>query len=448
MESFFVRYRNLVVLCILLVAQVIGLAMQVRRSSSGRNVYDPADNSGVRLIRLWASALVSPPERAAEFSKTGIGQVWENYFDLRHVRQQNRDLQATIDRLRLEQAAILEDARQGERLQAMLGFQEKYIYKTVPAEVIGTSGSDLSRVYYIDKGSADGLERDMAVITADGIVGKVREVFHHTAQVLAINDQSSGAGVILMTTRIRGILRGNAAGQPQIVGILSDNRIQPGEKVLTAGGDQIFPRGLPVGVVQKVERDPDRDGFIHVIVKPAAHLDQLDEVLVITSTQPRFSDAQMKDLSQSEQLKGAEAAALDDQQKASEIMAERLPGITDPNAPQAQAKGTPGANGSPATPPVAVVPKLLPPVHSDRFMPGNAPGPDQSAGTGQSGNQAAPKPKKPATPKTDTPKATQPGSTPDATSHEVGGPEKKAAPRPDTQPANPQPPTPQPQRER
>ena len=69
--------------------------------------------------------------------------------------------------------------------------------------------------------------------------------------MLAINDQTSGAGVILETTRIRGILRGNAAGQLQIVGILADQRIQPGEKVLTAGGDQMFPRGLPVGVVEK-----------------------------------------------------------------------------------------------------------------------------------------------------------------------------------------------------
>ena len=72
-------------------------------------------------------------------------------------------------------------------------------------------------------------------------MGKVREVFPHSAQVLAINDQTSGAGVILETTRIRGILRGDAAGQPQIVGILADQRIQPGERVLTAGGDLIFP---------------------------------------------------------------------------------------------------------------------------------------------------------------------------------------------------------------
>ena len=71
-----------------------------------------------------------------------------------------------MDRLRLEQAALLEDARQGQRLQALLGFQQKYIYTTVAAQVYGSSGSDRSHVFYIDKGASDGLKPDMAVITA------------------------------------------------------------------------------------------------------------------------------------------------------------------------------------------------------------------------------------------------------------------------------------------
>jgi rod shape-determining protein MreC len=309
MESFFTRYRNLLVLLAVLLAQIIGLAVQVRRADSGRNTLDPRDPTGVRLIRLWADAVVTPPEQIFHAAKLGAVSLWQNYMDLRHIREQNQDLQKTIDRLRLEQASLMEDARQGQRLQALLDFQQKYIYKTLAAQAIGTSGSDSSRVFYLDKGSADGLDRDMAVITPDGIVGKVREVFPHSAQVLAINDQTSGAGVILETTRIRGILRGDAAGRPQIVGILADQRIQPGEKVLTAGGDLVFPRGLPVGEVVRVMPDPDRDSFIDVIVKPAAHLDRLDEVLVITSTEPRFSAEQQQDMATSEMLKGAEAAA-------------------------------------------------------------------------------------------------------------------------------------------
>jgi rod shape-determining protein MreC len=361
------------VLLAVLLAQIIGLAVQVRRTGSGRNTLDPQDATGVRLIRLWADAVVTPPEQIFHATKLGMIGLWQNYIDLRHIREQNQDLQKTIDRLRLEQASLLEDARQGERLQALLDFQQKYIYKTLAAQAIGSSGNDSSRVFYIDKGWKDGVVPDMAVITPDGIVGKVRESGDHTAQVLAINDPTSGAGVILETTRIRGILRGDAAGRPQIIGILADQRIQPGEKVLTAGGDLIFPRGLPVGEVVRVVQDPDRDSFIDVMVKPAAHLDRLDEVLVILSTEPRFSAEQQQDMAASEALKGAEASAIKEQRKASQIMAERLPGLTDPNTPP-PGQLTPGQDQA-APPPAAApaAPKLLHPLRPDRFTPGVKP---------------------------------------------------------------------------
>jgi rod shape-determining protein MreC len=403
METLFERYRNLVVLLAMLMLQIVGLAVQVHRGDSGHMSLDPHDSKGVRLIRLWANAIVAPPERLFHSGGSSASWLWENYFDLRHVREQNKELQKDVDRLRLEQAALLEDARQGQRLQALLGFQEKYIYKTQAAQIIGTSGSDQSRLFLIDKGADAKLERDMAVITADGIVGKVREVYPFSAQVLLINDQTSGAGVILETTRIRGILRGNALGQTQIVGLMSDSRIQPGEKVLTAGGDEIFPRGLPVGTVEKVVKDPDQDGFIRVIVKPSAQIDRIDEVLVITSVEPRFPPEQTKDMATSETLKGAEVEEEKAQKKASEIMAERLPGLIDPNLPPDQQPLNETTNPNPVVRPPM-------PLHPDRFTPGSDPNTGASpanTGASESGGDAAPSgqpeaasdtPKKPATP--------------------------------------------------
>ena len=267
MESIFVRYRNLLVLLAILVAQLIGLAMQVRRTGEGRSTLDPSDGSGVRLIRLWANALVSPPERLIHSSSQGAGSLWQNYIDLRHVRRENQDLQQTIDRLRLEQASLLEDARQGQRLQELLNFQEKYIYKTVAAQAIGSSGSQQSRVFYIDKGADDGLARDNAVITADGIVGKVRDVFPHTAQVLAVNDQTSGAGVILETTRIRGILRGDPNGLLEIIDILADKRIFVVPDILANSG------GVTASYFEWVQ---DRQGYFW---KEAIVIEQLESIL-------------------------------------------------------------------------------------------------------------------------------------------------------------------------
>lgn len=376
MESFFTRHRNLVVLLAVLVVQIAGLAMQVRRTEGGRASVDRHDSRGVRLIRYWAVSLVSPPERLVHAVGDGISGMWSGYIALGHVHQENQQLQQTIDRLRLEQAELMEDAQQGQRLQRLLGFQERYVYSTVAAQVYGSSGSDLSKVFYIDKGAADGLRRDMPVISPDGIVGKVREVYPHSAQVLAVNDQNSGAGVILETTRIRGVLTGNAAGQLEVVGLMADERIKPGEKVLTAGGDMIFPRGLPVGTVKRVLPDPNRDSFIDVILTPAAHLDRLDEVLVITSTGAQMPAQEQKDIATSEKLKGPEAAAAEAQAqqkiKTSEIMAEHLPSATEPSAydglpaQPANANQNGAAGKTPAAPPV---PKLLPTIHPDQFSP-------------------------------------------------------------------------------
>src|ERR1035438_5241808 len=104
MDSFFTRYRNLLVLLVVLLAQIIGLAVQVRRTDSGRNTFDPRDPAGVRLIRLWADAVVTPPEQIFHASKLGSVSLWQNYIDLRHIREQNQDLQKRSEERRVGRA--------------------------------------------------------------------------------------------------------------------------------------------------------------------------------------------------------------------------------------------------------------------------------------------------------------------------------------------------------
>lgn len=351
MESFFSRYRNALVLIAVLLAQVIGLAVQVRRPGQS-----PEDKGGVLLIRAWVTGVVTPPERLLHSTGRGIRGLWMNYVDLIHVRKQNHDLQAELDRLRLEEASLAEDARQGQRLQSLLGFREKYVYQTIPAQVIGTSGTEQSQVLLVDKGARDGIRPDMPVITPDGIVGKTRDVFAHSTQVLEISDPTSGAGVILESTRIRGVLRGNSWGRPEIVNVSPDERIKAGEPVLTSGGDAIFPRGLAVGIVDRVVPDPDGT-LVNVLIRPAANLSKLEEVLIITSTGNQIPASMQQDLS-------------DAQQKASEVLAERLPSRVDPNAPAAEQDEaeTVGPGGEVARPI-----KPLQPLHADRYTPADTP---------------------------------------------------------------------------
>lgn len=358
MESFFSRYRNALVLIVVLVAQLLALAVQAKRPQT-----DGADRPTVSLMRYAVVSIITPPERL--FRNTGVWfrSVWYGYVDLIHVRRENASLRQQIERLRLEQASVAQDAAQGLRLQQMLGFKEKYIRKTLPAQVIGTSGSNQSQVVYIDKGSKDGLQQDMPVITADGIVGKLKDVFPHTSQVLLATDPTSGLGVILQKTRIRGILRGRAYGQLEVADVSPDSRIAAGETVVTSGGDQIFPRGLPVGTVERVIPDPEHDPLVDVLVRPAAKLSQLEEVLVITGMSDSMSPQEAKDLAASE----AEVEA--EQKRASDVLAERLPSRFDPNAPPDTNPGQlVNAAGIPVKPPPPPTPK-----HPDRFSPGAEP---------------------------------------------------------------------------
>jgi rod shape-determining protein MreC len=358
MESFFSRYRNALVLIAVLVAQLLALAVQAKRPAN-----DAADRHAVTLLRYAVVTVITPPERLLHGTGRLFRSVWFGYIDLIHVRRENANLKQELERLRIEQASVAQDAEQGRRLQHMLGFTEHYIYKTLPAQVIGTGGTDQSQVLYIDKGADDGLKQDMPVITPDGIVGKLKDVFPSTSQVLLVTDPTSGAGVILEATRIRGILRGRAYGQLQVADISPDSRIKAGETIVTSGGDQIFPRGLPVGTVDRVLSDPEHDPLVDVLVRPAAKLSQLEEVLVITSMSDEASAQEAKDLAESE----AEGQA--EQKRASDILSERLPARVDPNSPAdtnpEQLVDAAGNALRPAPPPK--------PEHPDRFSPNSAP---------------------------------------------------------------------------
>ena len=324
MDTFLGRYKNLIVLAAILFAQIIGLAVQVRR---------PSQSGDTRLIRLWAISAVTPIESAVVHMQKWAYGWWTNYAYLRGVRRENRELRAQLERMKIEDARLSEDARMARRVQTLLGFKEQYIENTVAAQVIGTSGSEQSRVLYIDKGARDGIKTDMAVITPTGIVGKIVQVFPASAQVLPINDQFSGVGAVLKDTRLQGILKGSQNGTTTLQYIMSDEKVEPGEEVLTSGGDRIFPKGLPVGRIVSVE--PGKDLFLNIRVIPSSRLDQLEEVLVVTKITEKMPDA--KDLAPI---------------RAADILAERLPTVPTKTATDAAGNPKPAdANAALILPP-------------------------------------------------------------------------------------------------
>jgi rod shape-determining protein MreC len=397
MDSFFYRFRNSLVLIAIVLVQVIALAMQVQRPAKDADAMAGAramesvgaapDGKHVSLLRRWTVTAVTPVETAVHTMSVRVRGGWNDYVNLRHTRQQNERLEDEVARLREEEASFAEDAAQGRRLQKVLGFKEQYLTSTVAAQVIGTSGSERSHVLYLDKGSDDGLKPEQAVITPDGVVGKIRDVFPHTAQLLLINDPSSGAGVILATTRIRGIVRGTATGQVQINNLTADSRIKPGEPVVTSGGDLVYPRGLPVGVVESIVPDPQHQPYTAITIKPAANLSRLEEVLVVTGTSTELPADAAQDAATAE----AAAAA---NQRAADLIAEKLPSLHPESTATTGAAGTNGAapvngavgaDGQPVSddPESQVgarpgfvnsgMPRPKPVEHPDKYTPGAAP---------------------------------------------------------------------------
>jgi rod shape-determining protein MreC len=322
------RYRNVSILAAAVFLQLIGLAYQVKKQTSK----DSEESS--RLLRVWTVSAISPLEKGIVRLQTGTSNLWHNYVYLRGVRQENRDLKEELQKLKLEQVRLQQDAVQARRLQSLLGFKEQFIDQTIAAQVIGSSGSEQSRVVYLDKGSKDGIKEGMPVISAEGIVGKVILVQSSVSQVLLINDQTSGVGTILEHSRLQGVLKGKASGELVLDKVMSEEDVKTGERVLTSGGDQIFPKGLPVGTIGEVKRGGE---FLQVQVKPAAALNHLEEVLVITKKLEREPDK-----------------AVVNSMRAADILAQRLPQVPDKPAEPAKAGSPTGAATNVAKPATAV----------------------------------------------------------------------------------------------
>lgn len=363
MESFFVRFKNALVLIALLLVQVLALAVQVHRPADPQH----PDGAQVRLLRVWTMSAFSPWERASTASGHGLRSAWSNYLALRHVRDENAELQRQIADLRLQRAALAQDALEGHRLQALLHFQQQYLSKTVAAQVIGTSGSDGSRILTLNKGANDGLAPDMAVLTPDGIVGKLRDVGPGTSQLLLLSDPNAGAGVILQSTRTRSVAHGTVAGRVVLTNLAPDVRIKLGEIVLTSGGDQVFPRGLPVGTIESIVPDPEHQPYTRITLRTAANLNQLDEVLVVVGMSSTLGSQVEADLI-------ADAAHPPASGGSSAPTDNRLPSIREDQGPvEANPNGS-----SPAAPPPAensrdLLPHPQPVLHSDRYSPGTTP---------------------------------------------------------------------------
>jgi rod shape-determining protein MreC len=266
MEFFLNRYRNLSVLLVAILAQLALLAYQVK------------SNQDVRLIRVWAVGSVTPLARVIEAGRSGISRFFSDYFVLLHVRSDNERLRADLDRTEMENQYLRAQLDTADRAHALAIFQASSPSKTVAAHIIGTTTDQGAKAVIVDRGAGSGIQKDMAVITPDGIVGKVINVYSTASYVLLITDPNFAAGVVSQRHHVHGTLRGLGQSNVMIDHVQNEEPVDPGEWFYTSGDDLIFPRGLPVGQVAVVQPGRNRK---EIYVTPSGLQNGLEEVLIV-----------------------------------------------------------------------------------------------------------------------------------------------------------------------
>ncbi len=273
MPPFFERYRHLILLLAVLFAQLFFLAFQIKTPGK----------ENTRLIRVWAIAGLSPVQKTLNWTIGGLGSLLQSYVLLYGVHQENLQLQTELEKTKIRLQQLEARADEADRLAALLDLRRAYREAPlVPAEVIGAAAANVP-IVFINRGADKGLKPNMAVITPEGVVGKIITVHPATAEVLLLTHQKSGVGALVADSRVHGILKGDGTQTVQFAYVPNEEEITVGSLLLTSGQDQVFPKGLPVGKIIAAERGSreSQEYFWSVTVEPTAQLSRLEQVLIL-----------------------------------------------------------------------------------------------------------------------------------------------------------------------
>ena len=266
------RHKSIFLLAGVVLLQILLLALQIKRDSEGR------------LIRVWTVGAFSPFERAGNHGIGHLRETWRHYFALQNTSRENEQLRRENDELKMQVNQLQSKASEADRLALLLNFHKSH--ENVPmlgARVIATSAGTASATIMLDRGSKDHIKKNMGVITPEGVVGKVVEVYDNTSEVLLLTDKDSGVGAMLGNSRVQSPVGG--AGEPLLVMkyVANDDVVNVGERVVTSGMDKIFPRDLPIGTITDIKPG---NPFKTIRIRPLANLERLEEVIVLLTLQP------------------------------------------------------------------------------------------------------------------------------------------------------------------
>jgi rod shape-determining protein MreC len=267
MNGFFVRRKKFIILLLLFTILFWVVTIQVK---NGRFSF-------LERPVLAVSGLV---ERIITWPFRTVTSIGRGYVFLVGAERENQRFREEIDRLKIENSIANELLLENDRLREALNFKKLQPQSSIMVQVIGKVLSPASSTITINKGSDNGIRKDMAVITAEGVVGKIQTVLPGTSKVILLTDPACTLAVRVERNREEGLLEGKLNNCAlKYVSYYAD--IQEGDLLITSGLDGIYPKGLAVATVVKVKKH-EAAAFQTVVAKPTVSLSRLEEALVLT----------------------------------------------------------------------------------------------------------------------------------------------------------------------
>jgi rod shape-determining protein MreC len=259
------------ILAILLLAQIVLMSTNARDPETEQSIF-----------RTWVMTVLTPIGNAIDGVVTSITGGVGSYTDVRGAREENIRLKEQIEQVTAERNEAIERAAEYERLRSQLALPARASYPEIAANVVARETNIWYRRLTIDRGTVDGVKVNMPVGTAVGIVGRVISVGPNWATVQVITDKHAGVGAMLQNSRAMGEVRGRDREDAtcELQNIHTSEKVEVGEAVITTGLDRIYPKGLVIGKVERIENDPNAP-WHKIIVVPTAPVDRLEHVLVM-----------------------------------------------------------------------------------------------------------------------------------------------------------------------
>jgi rod shape-determining protein MreC len=259
--------KKLLLVILILALPLISLNLE-KKESDQTHWYD--------LPVLW---IINPTQQFFSDFAFGVSKTTSFYLNLLDIKKENRVLKEELEKIKQDLKLSEETTIENVRLKKILDFKQESTARYVPAQVtaMGT-WSEYSSIT-INKGSDQGIKKKMAVVTHEGVVGYVLNVFSNYSIVVVLTDRNAVIDSMIQKNRARGIVAGLGKDLCQIKYLLRTDDVQPNDLVITSGLDQLFPKGFPIGIVTKVTKKP-YGVTQYVEIKPIVDITRLEEVLV------------------------------------------------------------------------------------------------------------------------------------------------------------------------